>query len=455
MARVSYPVYLDDYASQVQEDFYYDETNRHPAFVSGFGGGKTYVGLAKAIDLSVINRGLPMVLTEPTFPMIEKIMWPTLFDEMLDKWGIPYEFNKSNKTVKLPWGSEFWFKTCEMPRRIVGFTAAAGYADEVGLMSELAWKNLDARIRHPHSTVSQLFATFTPENPGWTHERWGRTEIYGEELPEGYALYQGTTKDNKFLPGYADKLAGEWDEEEAQARIHGRFKTARRGRVYWTYDEGVNVTHKAQYDPVLPLEISFDFNVTPGNHVEICQRHGPYLYVVSEIYSKGLMLEQACAEICERYAARQIAHVIVYGDATGRSTASLRSMYHIIVDILENGTGEVCGVDTGVNLDVPRANPSVANSCSAVRSALKDSMGMTWLYINPSCKRLRADLNGVMFASAFADAAGRSYGGQPNDIYKGDMNMTHASDCLRYWVQRVRPIKTEFERQLDYRIGKG
>lgn len=440
---------LPEAVSEAQADFFMDDENRHPAFVSGFGGGKTYAGLYKSVRLSFINKGLPGIIIAPDFPRVEKILWPTLFDQVLPAVGLSqrdYYFNKTSKVVRFPWGSQFWFLSAEDPRKIVGTNVAWGYVDEAGLCPELAWKNADSRIRHPHALLRQLFATFTPENPGYTMERWGRQEVYGEDLPAGYVLYQGETADNVFLPDdYLITLLAEWGQEDAQPRVYGRFAVSQSNKVYYAFSE--RNYEAMEYDPELELELCFDFNSTPGMHVVICQQNGGNQYAIDEIYKRGLKIEGALDLIVKRYGLRQVAPLCVYGDATGRASASQKGYYHIIRSALTEG------MPCPYRQDVPTANPSVQDSVAAVNSLLCNAKNDRHLFIHPkNCPRLKADFLQLVTKAEKARAMGRVYTGG-FEIDKSNGMLSHASDALRYWIARIRPQRTAFERQKRYSIA--
>ena len=432
------------YISQSQADFVADVDNRHPAFVSGLGGGKTFAGCWKSLDLSLINLGLPHLIGEPTYGMLDKIIYPTLFDEILDPLGIRYTWNKNDKRLLLPWGSELWFWSFDNPRRTVGANIASGYIDEAGMIPEVAWKAANSRVRHPKAKLHQLFATFTPEEPGWTHERWGRQEVLGEPLPAGYSLYSGTTFDNWVLEDYAEELASEWGVEESEARVFGKFTQTRSGRVYYAFDQA-NI-RTLEYNPQLPLCFMFDFNSTPGMHVMIGQvrRDMEQYWVLDEVYERGMSLEASCRLLVDRYCGQQEAPITVYGDASGRASASQKGYYEIIKDLFLD-------FPCGVNYDVPRANPSVKDSVAGVNRLLCNAKNRRSLYVDPRCKRLRVDYTTLSTRAAKALRAGRSYTG-PYEIDKTDSNLTHASDAVRYWLWQVAPLKGRFERQHDYKI---
>ena len=445
----------DFFISQQQKEFYYCNDSRYPGFVSGYGGGKTYMGCWKALRLSLWNQGCEGIIAEPTYPMMERILWPTMFQKILEvsPWAGQYKFNKQSKFVDLPWGSRIWFYSTENPERMVGATVAWAYLDEAGLMPEMAFKNISARVRDPRAKLHQIFTTFTPEAGGWTHEAWGRKELFGEDLLPDYALFQGTSYDNWTLgKEYADKQAEMWGEEEAQARVMGRFYIVKVGRVYYTF-ERANIDKSIKYDPDADLWLTFDFNRTPGVHSLACQRQKWKLAVIDEAHHiggkagnvNGLTTESACRYWTETYARKHTGKVFITGDSAGQYSASRINDYSIIMDHTTAFTGKRV-------LTVPSTNPEVTERINNVNRLLKNSKGYRYLYIHPNCKRLIADLEILLTNAAKAEQLGKAYKGEnPNHPNKDDQRLTHASDSLGYWLWQVDPLKTRFDRVVDYR----
>lgn len=432
--------------SQAQADFICDETHLYPGLVSGFGGGKTFAGAYKSFDHSLChpkgNRGL---LIAPTYALMKDIMWPKIFDEILDPAGVPYKLYRTIPYhVRFPWGGQFDFKSGEHPHKIVGTEHCYVWLDEPQLMKRLCWSNAISRVRSQSDYIRQRFVTFTPEVPGWTHELWGPRATHDNPR---YKTYLGSSYDNWMLPDdYIPELLAEWSTDDAQSRVHGHFYVNVSGRIYGSFTRK-NIA-PVVYDPRKPLWFMFDFNEVPGMHVGVGQadKDADRFTVVSEIHKNRLRLEDSCVVALKRYARTQIAPVFICGDAQGVHSASRRSYYAIIEDIFKRGSQKVDPFRCGIMRRTPRANPSVADSAAAVNAALCDARGARHLTIDPSCARLVIDLEQVISTQEKARQLNKLI--PPKfEIDKTDPRLTHISDALRYWIALVRPVRTSFQRQ--------
>ena len=68
-----------------QQTFCQDIEHRKLALVCGFGAGKTYALVSKAIILASMNIGCISAIFEPTSPMVRDILIRTL-NELLEQW---------------------------------------------------------------------------------------------------------------------------------------------------------------------------------------------------------------------------------------------------------------------------------------------------------------------------------------------------------------------------------
>jgi len=144
--------------------------------------------------------------------------------------------------------------------------------------------------------------------------------------------------------------------------------------------------------------------------------------------------------------------VRVTGDARDSARASKRGYYKIIEEIFRDGTKARVGFLCGVQFDVPRANPSVMDNVAATNALLCNALHVRRLFVHPDCKRVRTDMERLITKAEKAKQIGKVYDG-PYGIEKGDENLSHASDCVRYWVNRVASLtRSAFQRQTSYRI---
>jgi hypothetical protein len=444
--------------SVAQYAFLHDCVSRCPAFAGGFGSGKTHAGLFKALDLSIANAGMPGLIVEPTYGHVTDILWPRLIDGVLEARKVPYRLNRNEHLLALPWGSRIMFRTGETPEAIVGFEVAWAWVDEAALCRREVWRQVSRRVRFPGAVLRQQYATFTPVEHSWCHEVWGCADLDGTPLPEGYKVYHGRTADNRFLPAdYADMVARESVCGTERGAVDGRFVRSTHGRVYYTFEPGTHVIREDRYDPRRRLDLSFDFNAAPGVHALAAQKEGEQVFILAEYGGPALTVEAACERIAADFGPRHRAGTAVYGDASGRSSASAQTYYDVIREHLAPARlapGRLERLAGRIDVEVPGANPSVADSCALVRQLLRDGQGRASLFIHRSCAGLIADLERVVYARAHAETLGREYTGDPHALHKGDTSLTHFSDALRYYAWAVR-AHAPFRRQVSYHLTSG
>ena len=185
-----------------------------------------------------------------------------------------------------------------------------------------------------------------------------------------------------------------------------------------------NLDNAVAFNPRLPMDISVDFNIVPGMHVELGQ-YDPITdeaWDFDEIHGPRMNINGACAELCRRIKDMPIkpSAIRVFGDAAGnaRSVATSQTQYDTLLKGLE---------PTGIQLQLkyPNSNPPVVARVTTVNYSLRDIDGTIHYRIHPRCERLIRDLTNVQLDSK---------GG----IDKSDPDLTHASDASGYRIHELR-----------------
>lgn len=200
------------------------------------------------------------------------------------------------------------------------------------------------------------------------------------------------------------------------------------GRVYhrFTPDANEDKTLRLRHD--LPLQMSLDFNVNPGMHVEIGQYDSRIdcFSCVHEIHGPRMKLEPALTafeRLVKDVGGFRWPRLEVYGDATGSSerAETTESAYAVVRRRLD-ATG------WRYTMHVPAANPPIIDRVAAFNDALKDGDGQVHYKVNPlNCPRLMADLKWLK-----EDEQGL--------IDKKDAKLSHGSDAEGYRVWKQRPL---------------
>jgi hypothetical protein len=337
-------------------------TCKYPAFVAGFGSGKSETMATQAI-LDAIDGGKDAVigLYAPTFDLLRLITAPRIC-EKLTAFGVPYSYNKSENTItpKHPQMGRFILRSLDTPERIVGFETYRAHVDELDTMEQDkakdVWQKVMARNRQTPKTCAEPFNRVscysTPEGFRFVYHRW----VLGGG--KEYQMVQASSYSNPYLPeDYIPSLREAYPEALINAYIEGQFVNLTSGTVYSSFDR---TKHSAD-ETILAndtIYIGMDFNVTNMSAV-ICVKRNETFFAVDEIekvYDTPAMIEI----IKERYYMKGH-RIIVYPDASGTSRKSINASVSDI-SLLEQA---------GFTVRVKSKNPAVKDRVIAVNKAFE------------------------------------------------------------------------------------
>ena len=207
------------------------------------------------------------------------------------------------------------------------------------------------------------------------------------------------------------------------------------GRVYRAFSTSKNIVGDLELEPGRPLCLSLDFNINPGMHAIVGQWsvRADRMTAVHEIHGPRMNLPD-CMAAFERLLRVDLGaigakglvrfpEIHVFGDSTGKAewVGTSESCWSIV-------RRELRRMKVPFRIRVPATNPRLANSIEAMNDCLCDTEGRCHYFVHPRCTRLiedfrelRSDVNGL--------------------IDKRDLALSHASDCERYRVSYVRPVK--------------
>lgn len=331
-------------------------------------------------------------------------------------------------------------RSADVPRRITGFTVGAAWGDEPARWKEDRFDPLNdpflqltGRVRAIKARLLQIMLTYT--NEGDT------TKVY-EEMHTGSddrVLYRAPTIENVAAKDFHDRQRKLLTKELALQYLDGEAARLSGGKVYGSFDYNLNVDGKLVLKRGVPLQISMDFNIVPGMHIEVGQ-HFPgadLITTVHEIHAPRLDVKGAADEfvaLIDKIKWRWDHPLEVFGDATGRNEWA--------------GTGETCYTilqqklkEQGIpfRMRVPRGNPPVIDRINSVNCALADLMGRAHYVIHPRCTQLIKD-----YRSMQRDKFG--------EIDRTDRKLSHPSDADGYRIWFIRPLRLE-ESEIGGRIS--
>jgi hypothetical protein len=231
-----------------------------------------------------------------------------------------------------------------------------------------------------------------------------------------------------------------WPEEHSLAKIEAvRARSARTffalyqqnpkpvqagGEFYKGFDMARHVKH-VEYDPALPLIVSFDENVVPYQPALIGQIHGKTYRAIREITMRtpNNTIKAACDSITATYPDHTTG-MFINGDATSqKEDVKLEKGYdffRLIIQYLARYRPQ---------RRVGKSNPSVAMRGSWLNDVFSNGTGGIGIEIDPKCIELIADLN---FVKEGPDKGKVKQEGIDPHSKKRCQLRGHLSDCLDY-----------------------
>jgi len=286
-----------------------------PAFVGGFGSGKTAAAIARAMALKAQFRSCDVAYYLPTYQLVEDIAFRR-FPELCERKGWAYTINKQSKAITFPNAGRIIFRTMDNPASIVGYEVAHSILDELDtLPTEKArevWNKVIARNRQKCSIGNTVAVATTPEGFRFVYDRWVKNKA------AGYVLFKAKTLDNaENLPAdYIKNLQNTYPSNLLSAYLDGEFVNLTAGSVYPEFDRVLNASNETIKENET-LHIGMDFNVTKSAAViHVLRDDKPHAVgELTGVFDTPAMI----GLIKSRYAGHSI---IIYPDASGANRKS-------------------------------------------------------------------------------------------------------------------------------------
>ncbi|WP_198215179.1 DEAD/DEAH box helicase family protein [Gilliamella sp. M0320] len=147
--------------TELQAEFF-NLSCKYPAFVGGFGTGKTETLAISAFRDARSSSDALIALYEPTYDLIRLILAPRMEDK-LNEYGIRYKYNKSENIIYTSSGGigDFVLRTLDNPSRIIGYESYRAHVDEIDTLKKIkaheAWVKIIARNRQKPKGILKPF----------------------------------------------------------------------------------------------------------------------------------------------------------------------------------------------------------------------------------------------------------------------------------------------------------
>ena len=421
------------------------------ALLGGFGSGKTLPFCFKALVLAFLNgRGYRGLLVSPTYDMMQRVLIPTIRDDLLMKLGDPdngkslwdlSSYSVSNRCLTLPNGFEIYFGSADNPTRTRGANLAFVGLDEAAMVDKFEEMYISgtSRLRRarPHKVtgkpMSQFFLATTPEGLDKVYEKFAvppEDPALRDEWESTHQIIRISTLEN---PGITNEFLRDMmigiPEPLIPAYLHGLHVDIGRGLCYYNFSRDKNISSLASYDPDLELYLSFDFGSDPAVLTIHQLRAGSVVTTIDEIFLRNASTIQVVLEFIRRYGTQGLKHrkrIIVTGDATDAVGVS---NYDEIMDYLAGHF-----VSSEIRRAVKASNPRHYRRLKSVNALAQNAAGEIRYYINPKCtKTIRDFLSQRMMPNGLQKDKKQEAG---DGTFLG-----HCSDTVDYLVDMLFPFR--------------
>lgn len=410
-------------------------TARETFLVGGVGMGKSFFLAERLKSALMETNGTRCALYAPTTKMLKNSTWVQIkhaWEGMLGmQEGIHYVYNRNPPKS---WGVKPMTLTSHgiLSMRNGSYCILDGlfdankqrgtefdeiFVDEFWGVDEESRKVLMGRLR------GQKYKELNRKHRIW----------YATTPPEDITLlknlYETPSADIKFIFGssyinkdnldslYLQSLKNIYDETTYRREVMGELIAYTSNQFFcsFVYDKIVREL-QPQYNKILYL--SFDFNVSPMTCLAAQYSEGK-IHIIKEWYIKNNEVpigKEPISYICERIKpfAERFPLLEITGDASGRARSAIAKKGDNHYIIIRNNFPKA-------KFDkVPLHNPEISQSRTFCNSMLERHPS---LFIDKACVKLITDLEQVKIK----DAA-------KGDIDKSNPNLTHISDCFRYYL---------------------
>jgi hypothetical protein len=375
------------------------EAKRYNVLKIGRRWGKTTLAINELLPQIALD-GLPCAYYAPTYKDLQDVWIELKF--LLS--NIIESKNEQTKQMRLITGGIIDFWSMDEPDSGRGRKYARVVVDE----AEKAKKFKDAW----NQTILPTLMDFKGDAWILSTPKFGLTffkELFGKQ-DESWQSFNLSTYDNPHIdPIEIDHLREQLDELTFRCEILAEDVNISNNPFAYAFDES---KHKVEtsYVQVLPLYLSFDFNVDPITCIAVQQDNG-CIKVIREFALRNSDIYQLCDNIISAFPK---ATFIVTGDATGANRSALTAGNYGYYDVVQKRLNL-----SRTQMLQPAINPSIRDTRVLVNSLLQNYC----IQIDPSCLGLIKDL-----AYVEVDSEGDIIKDRKNDLRKADL-----LDCFRYY----------------------
>lgn len=213
---------------------------KYSAFVSGIGGGKSWVGAMRLLNqppgsVSLVIAVSYKMLTTAT----QQTFWRAIEACGLKLDEVVIDHNKSEQVTYLSNGSVIHWRSADQPDLLRGLEVSACWLDEACYIKRDVFDIAIGRVRLPGT--NQIWLTSSPNGKNWVYKLFCEENLNHPN----YHLVKSTTKDNQFLPSsYYNDLVASYSSTQAAQELEAQFLDKGNARIKAEWIRKTNIIPK-------------------------------------------------------------------------------------------------------------------------------------------------------------------------------------------------------------------
>jgi phage terminase large subunit len=316
--------------------------DRYLICYGGRGSAKSNFAAKKLIYRCLSEKYFRYILIRETYATIKDSSYQTIKD-IIYELGLHDLFSFRSQPLEIHCinGNSFMARGLDDTQKIKSVKDPTGAWWEEDIPTEGDFITVTTSIRTRKANYLQEIFTINPEVEGNYQEHWFWKRFFANNDTEKsfsnstimeinpttkvsitYTVHHSTYRDNRWIPN--EFIAFLMDLKNRNPYywtiycegIWGNKQLG--GRFYKAFDVSKHLM-KCEYNPNIPLHISFDFNVNPYMTLLITQATGKQLYIIDEVAmtDPNNTIKATCREFMKRYNYHR-AGLFIYGDPSGK-----------------------------------------------------------------------------------------------------------------------------------------
>ena len=350
-------------------------------------GGKTFAGLGTLLLLCKKYPNSKWVVVRNSLITIKRNTKPSFYKICPE--NFLKSFNEELQTATFTNGIQILFMGENYDEdkdlnRFKGLECNGFLLEEMNeLQQKTFYKCIERAGSHiiTNSPKPIILATCNPTN------NWVKELVYdkwkNETLPNNWLYIPSKISDNPFIPAdYLESLKS-MPKYEYEVFVNGNWdiqlKTG--GEFYKYFDINKHIVDY-EYDPKLPLHISFDENVNPYMPCGVFQIVGKQLRMIDEICLKSPRntLKDLCSDIVTKYNSHA-SGMFIYGDSTSQKEDVKQEKGYNLFTLIRQYLQQFKPI-----MRIPKGNPSVVMRGNFINNVLDNNFEGIEVCISSKCK---------------------------------------------------------------------